>query len=32
LKRISDETADLSMVEQEAKREGRQMFMVLAHK
>lgn len=32
LKRIADETSDFASVEQEARREGRQMFMVLAHR
>jgi len=32
LKRIAEETSDLAVVEQEPKREGRQMFMVLAQK
>ena len=32
LKRIADETSDFAGVEQEARREGRQMFMVLAHR
>jgi translation initiation factor IF-3 len=32
LKRIAAETAEFGVVEQHAKREGRQMFMVLAHK
>jgi translation initiation factor IF-3 len=32
LKRIADETSDFAGVEQEARREGRQMFMILAHR
>ena len=32
LKRIADENSDLAVVEQEARREGRHMFMVLALK
>ena len=32
LKRIADETSDFASVEQEARREGRQMFMILAHR
>jgi translation initiation factor IF-3 len=32
LKRIAEETSDLAVVEQETRREGRQMFMVLAQK
>jgi len=32
LKRIADETSDFASVEQDARREGRQMFMILAHR
>ncbi|MCK4791979.1 MAG: translation initiation factor IF-3 [Desulfobacteraceae bacterium] len=32
LKRIAAETSDFASVEQEARREGRQMFMILAHR
>lgn len=32
LKRIAEETAEFGSVEQQARREGRQMFMVLTHK
>ncbi len=32
LKRIAEETSDVAVVEQETRREGRQMFMVLAQK